>query len=130
MADFTDILSGEKYVTFSALVPLLKHMIDDVLCEDEEDTTLTADIKQQIIAYLEDKYEDTDIKELLYIPSFLDPSFKTEYIPSGNILAIKERISREGLQCVTNSTDSNTSTDIVSSTTESAETSPPPTKKN
>jgi len=45
LADFTDILSGEKYVTFSALAPLLKHITDDVLCENEEDTTLTADIK-------------------------------------------------------------------------------------
>ena len=57
LADFTDILSGEKYVTFSALVPLLKHITDDILCEDEEDTTLTADIKQQIITYLQNKYE-------------------------------------------------------------------------
>ena len=56
-------------------------MMDDVLCEDEEDTTLTADIKQQIIAYLEDKYEDTDIKELLHISSFLDPRFKTDIYP-------------------------------------------------
>ena len=48
LADFMDILSGEKYVTFSALVPFLKHITDDILCEDEEDTTLTADIKQQI----------------------------------------------------------------------------------
>ena len=44
LADFTDILSGEKYVTFSALVPLLKHVTDDILCEDEDDTTLTVDI--------------------------------------------------------------------------------------
>ena len=49
LADFTDILSGEKYVTFSALIPLLKHIIDDVLQHDEEDITLTTDIKQQII---------------------------------------------------------------------------------
>ena len=51
LADFT-LLSGEKYVTFSALLPLLKHIIDDILCEDEEDTTLTPDIKKQIITYL------------------------------------------------------------------------------
>ena len=86
-------------------------MMDDVLCE-EEDTTLIADIKQHIITYLEDKYEDTDIKEL-YTSSFLDPRFKTEYIPSDNILAIKERISREGLQYATNSTDSNSSTILL-----------------
>ena len=77
LADFTDILSGEKYVTFSTLVPLLEHITDDILCEDEEDTTLIADIKQQIIT---NKYEDAEFKQLLYTASFLDPRFKTEYI--------------------------------------------------
>ena len=77
LADFTDILSGEKYVTFSTLVPLLEHITDDILCEDEEDTTLIADIKQQIIM---NKYEDAEFKQLLYTASFLDPRFKTEYI--------------------------------------------------
>ena len=66
LTDFTDILSGEKYVTFSALQPLLKHITDNVLCE-EEDTDLTADI---IKAYLERKYEDPEIKELLHTASF------------------------------------------------------------
>ena len=82
---------------FSALVPLLKHVTDDILCKGEEDTTLTTDIKQQIVTYLQDKYDDTELKELLYIASFLDPRFKTEYIPNGNMAAIKERISLEGL---------------------------------
>ena len=45
LADFTDILSGEKHVTFPALIPLLKHITDDVLCDDEEGTTLTKDNK-------------------------------------------------------------------------------------
>ena len=94
LADFTDILSGEKYVTFSALVPLLKHVTDDILCEDEDDTTLTVDIKQQIITYLQNKYDNAELKELLYTASFLDPRFKTEYIPNDNIPAIKEKISR------------------------------------
>ena len=125
LADFADILSGEKYVTFSALIPLLKHITDDVLCDDE-DTTLTTDIKQQIITYLQDKYEDTSLKDLLYTTSFLDPRFKAEYIPNANISAIKERISREGLEYATDSDNNSTST---TSTTESAETSPPPKKK-
>ena len=90
LADFTDILSGEKYVTFSALIPLLKHIIDDLLQHDEEDTTLTTDIKQQTITYMQDKYEDTSLKELLYTASLLDPRFKTEYIPNDNIPVIKE----------------------------------------
>ena len=120
LADFTDILSGEKYVTFSALIPLLKHIIDDVLQHDEEDTTLTTDIKQQIITYMQDKYEDTSLKELLHTASLLDPRFKTEYIPNDNIPAIKERIS---LHCAI------ASSSITTSTTKSAEASPPPAKK-
>ena len=124
LADFTDIFSGEKYVTFSALIPLLKHIIDDVLCEDNEDTTLTADVKQKVITYLQDKYEDTTLKDLLYTVSLLDPRFKIEYIPNRNITSIKERISRECLQYIT-SNNSSTAT----STTESAEASPPPAKK-
>ena len=39
------------------------------------------------------KYEDTSLKDLLYTTSFLDPRFKAEYIPNGNMLAIKEGIS-------------------------------------
>ena len=124
LADFTDILSGEKYATFSAMIPLLKHIIDDVLCEDDEDTTLTADIKQKVITYLQDKYEDATLKDLLYTASLLDPRFKTEYIPNRNIISIKERISQECLQYTT-SNNSSTATSI----TESAETSPPPGKK-
>ena len=124
LADFTVILSGEKHVTFSALVPLLKHIRDDILCEDEEDTTLTADIKQQIITYLQNKYEDAELKQLLLTASFLDSRFKTEYIPNDNVTTIKERISLEGLQYAT---DNNSTT--ATSTTESAETSPPPAKK-
>ena len=127
LADFTDIFSGEKYVTFSALVPFLKHVTDDILCEDEEDTTLTVDIKQQIITYLQNnlnKYDNPELKKLLYTASFLDPRFKTEYIPKDNIPAIKEKISQEGLWYAT---DRNSSTDTVTSATE---TSSPPAKKN
>ena len=123
LADFTDILSGEKYVTFSALIPLLKHITDDVLSDDKEDTTLTTDIKQQIITYLEGKYEDLTLKELLYTAFFLDPRFKAEYIPNDNISAVKERIFREGLQYATDNYSCGTTT------TESTESSPPPKKK-
>ena len=58
LADFIDILSGNKYVTFSALISLLKHITDDILCEDEEDTTLIADINQLTCRI--STYEDTE----------------------------------------------------------------------
>ena len=125
LADFTNILSGEKNITFSALIPLLKHITDDVLSDDEEGTTLTTDINQKIITYLEGKYEDSTLKELLYTASFLDPRFKAEYIyiPNDNISAIKERIFREGLQYATDNSSCGTTT------TESMENSPSSKKK-
>ena len=60
LAEFTDILSGKEYVTFSVLVPCI--LKDDILCEDEEDTTLTVNIK-----YLTCKIS----MMLLYTASFL-----------------------------------------------------------
>ena len=38
-------------------------------------------------------YEDTCLTDLLYTASFLNPRFKAEYIPNGNISAIKGRTS-------------------------------------
>ena len=48
-------------------------------------------IQSQIITYLQNKYDDPELKELLYTAPFLDPRFKTEYIyiANDNIPAIK-----------------------------------------
>ena len=48
LTDYTDIFSGLKFVTFSALIPILKYMADNELHEDSEDTALTADIKRKV----------------------------------------------------------------------------------
>ena len=69
VGDFTDLLSRWKYFTFSALVPP-KHITDDILCKNEENTALTVYIKQQITTYLQNKYDDPELKELLYTASF------------------------------------------------------------
>ena len=43
-SDFTDILSGENYVTVSSIKPLLHHLTTQVCLPAEEDTQLTKDI--------------------------------------------------------------------------------------
>ena len=48
----------------------------------DDDTQLTKDIKTWIISYLEQKYTDVEICELLNLATFLDPWFITEYIPT------------------------------------------------
>ena len=46
----TDILSGEQYVTVSAVLPILHILETDLLKVQEEDTQLTKDIKHRIVA--------------------------------------------------------------------------------
>lgn len=43
---------------------------------------------------------DSDIDEVLYVPSFLDPRFKAEYIGSvaTDLAMVKDRIVREGVE--------------------------------
>jgi hypothetical protein len=48
LSDLTDILSAEKYVTVSAILPLMDLLNSKFLKEREEDTQLTADIKEKI----------------------------------------------------------------------------------
>ena len=40
----TDLLSGEDYVTISAIKPMLQHIFEDVLKSEKNDTTLTKDM--------------------------------------------------------------------------------------
>lgn len=46
-AEFTDLLSGESYVTVSSVKPVLKLLTEDMLKPSNEDTTLTSDIKKK-----------------------------------------------------------------------------------
>ena len=49
---FMDILSAEKYVTVSSLLPMLR-LMDDILKEEETDAKMTADIKREILERLD-----------------------------------------------------------------------------
>lgn len=51
VADFTDILSGENYVTVSSLLPMLAHL-EGVLEESGDDPKLTAELKRVILVVM------------------------------------------------------------------------------
>ena len=55
MKDFTDIMSGEKYVTFSATKPQLWHLESQVLLTRVEDTQLTNGIRKRVREYMKEK---------------------------------------------------------------------------
>ena len=96
LADFTDMLSGEEHVTFSTLKAVLHILRTQVLAEVDEDTTLTADIKSRILTYIEAKYSDPKISELLSITSYIDPRFMGDYIDENDLELLKKRLVEEG----------------------------------
>ena len=98
LADFTDMLSGEECVTLSALNAVLHILRADVLAVSSNDTILTCDLKSRILAYLEEKYSNSDTRKLPNVCSFLDPRFVSEYIDNSDVDIIKERLANEGLE--------------------------------
>ena len=80
VAEFTDFMSGEKYVSISAIKPLVRHLERILLEEKEDESDLTKNIKQQIFEYMDSKYNDTSTDDLLNLCTFLDPRFKFDYI--------------------------------------------------
>ena len=94
LQNFTDLLSGEEYVSVSAIVPVMKH-----------DLQLTRDIKSGVLAYMEEKYQSPATAELLSVCSFLDPRFKLDYMMKEDIADIKARVELEAVDIVTKNKD-------------------------
>ena len=78
---------------------------NDVLVESSVDTTLTKDIKRQILTYLDGKYSDVETAELMDLASFLDPRFITDYISNSDLPIVKDRLIREGSEILESSSD-------------------------
>ncbi len=65
VGDFTDILSGENYVTSSCILPILQLCRDNVLATSENDLQLTKSIKTGILTKLEAKYESDSVHKIM-----------------------------------------------------------------
>lgn len=92
---FTDVLSGEQYVSVSFVKPVLHLLKSQVLLQKEEDTELTNVIRSDIWEYLDRVYTDVETQKLLNKASLLDPRFKTEYIGADDLPDVKEGILKE-----------------------------------
>ncbi|KAG1960983.1 zinc finger BED domain-containing protein 1-like [Pimephales promelas] len=95
LRDFTDALSGEDYVSVSYIKPVLSLLKVNILSPNDDDTELTKTMKQTVLDYLTDKYQDPTTDDLLDMASLLDPRFKTQYIASDKIEAIQARAVSE-----------------------------------
>ncbi|KAG1945207.1 zinc finger BED domain-containing protein 1-like [Pimephales promelas] len=95
LRDFTDALSGEDYVSVSYIKPVLSLLKVNILSPNDDDTELTKTMKQTVLDYLTDKYQDPTTDDLLDMASLLDPRFKTQYIASDKIEGIQARAVSE-----------------------------------
>ena len=72
----TVILSGELYPTIGVVFPILNHYLTVLLVADCNDKDMVKKIKEKIKQDLVTRYQSDDVKNVLYISMYLDPSFK------------------------------------------------------
>ena len=75
----TDALSGEKQVTVSAVLPVMKH-VKSKLSPVSSDCRLAKEMKQVMWSDLETRYTGHEVSDILNISSFLDPRFKDQHL--------------------------------------------------
>ncbi|KAI7790592.1 putative zinc finger BED domain-containing protein 1-like [Triplophysa rosa] len=95
LLDFTDALSSENYFTVSCLKPTLHLFSSELLQGKDEDTDLNKTIKNSILDYMNTKYGDLEVQELINMATILDPRSRTQYRSQEEILVIKARLVRE-----------------------------------
>ena len=78
-SDLTDLLSGEKRVTCSAIKPLIDVINMKIVVSKTSDTPLTVEIKERIKRDLETRYQSKTMSLLLDTCAFLDPRFKDRF---------------------------------------------------
>ena len=99
--DFTDSLSGEEKVTMSTIKPVLSVLLQSVLAPSSDDTTLTSDVKSNVWQYIEAKYEDQNIQQILNKSTYLDPRFIDTYVD--NKEAVVSMIEDEAMEVYSHS---------------------------
>ena len=74
--DVTVQISAEKYVTISAIRPLLHHLINTVLKVEVSDSVAVKAMKADMARNLNSRYQEAAIVQLLDVACFVDPRFK------------------------------------------------------
>ena len=97
LLSLTDILSGESYVTVSAVIPMIQLLKTNILKEEETDTQLTKDMKNCVTTDLEWRYQSisAEVTEILQLATFLDPRFKSNPFDDLEIDGLKTKIIDE-----------------------------------
>ena len=87
-------------MTISAIKPVLSLLKNSILTPSEDDSSLTSDIKKDVLMYIENKYDD-DVQQILDISTYLDPRFIYTYIDDKD--AVVKLIVDEGMELASRS---------------------------
>ena len=105
---FTYALSGEKCVTISAVLPLIKH-INQLLEVTMSDCRIVKEM--EIVTDLTARYSDSHITDILETSSYFDPRFRLKFVDDSEqmLLRVKTEATSLGQQSdVQSHTASNT----------------------
>ena len=125
LAKFTNVMSGEKYVTISAILPIVNLLTTSVLKENTNVKPLTNELRSRIIGDLMKRNQAPDVVHLLEVASFLDPRFKGKLISDSDIGDVKQTIFTDAVALSLGSSTSNYSPESPTPTAGC----PPPAKK-
>ena len=67
------------------LQPLMRHLEDIFLPEKEVESKLTKQSSNNMFEYMESKYNDPSIQDILNLCTFLNPRFKFDYIKNNRL---------------------------------------------
>ena len=95
MADFTDALSGDSYVTVSSIKPTLSFIKDATMATDDDTRSLTEDLKASIRADFQKRYTSDVTQTLQNTATWLDPRYKTAYLIDEECTNATEKIKEE-----------------------------------
>lgn len=73
--EMTEALSSEKFIAISAINPLIKHICNDLIREEQEELTLGFLMRMRIKRDLEIRYGDPELTHFLEKVTFIDPRF-------------------------------------------------------
>ncbi len=96
LSTFTDILSGDSYITSSAMKPTLSRLAKEELAGKQEDLPLTVELKEKILQKLEARYSVNDNDDehqeemnlLFDTTCFLDPRYKVIFQQTVNVFLL------------------------------------------
>ena len=77
--DVTEQMSAQKYVTISAIRPLLHYLLNDVLkfSSDSSESLALQKMKREMSANLSSRYQLFEVSHLIEMSCFTDPRFKS-----------------------------------------------------